>query len=82
MFVIDGEKIRLLRQTKKPGKLSQQDVVLATGIQASELSRIENGKKKVINSDALARLAKALDTEPGELLKEVPATDVIESEVK
>lgn len=71
MFVIDGDKVRLLRETKKPKKLTQQDVVMATGLQVSVLSMIENGKKKVINSDALARLAKALDTEPGELLKEV-----------
>jgi transcriptional regulator with XRE-family HTH domain len=71
MYVIDGDKVRLLRETKKPKKLTQQDVVMATGLQVSVLSKIENGKKKVINSDALARLAKALDAEPGELLKEV-----------
>ena len=70
MYVVDGKKIKHLRETKEP-KMTQMNLAVLTGIQPSELSRIETGDKKNLVIDTLGKIADALGVKPGELLKKV-----------
>ncbi|ANH83095.1 transcriptional regulator [Niabella ginsenosidivorans] len=54
-----GERLRRLREQKK---LTQLDMEIASGINRTEISRIENGQKN-IEFLTLVKLAIALDAE-------------------
>jgi DNA-binding Xre family transcriptional regulator len=70
LLIVDGNKIKHIRETKEP-RMTQMQLAILTGIQPSELSRIETGDKKNLVIETLGRIAKALDVKPGDLLKEV-----------
>ncbi|RYE23103.1 MAG: XRE family transcriptional regulator [Sphingobacteriales bacterium] len=64
-----GERLKLLRISKG---LTQLDIDVATGINRTEISKIENGLKN-IEFLTLVRLAVALDVELSELFQARPA---------
>ena len=45
MLIVDGTKIKHIRETKEP-RMTQMQLAVLTGIQPSELSRIETGDKR------------------------------------
>ena len=61
-----GSRLKLLRKFRK---MSQDAVSLASGVDRSYLSEIENGKVSP-TIDIIDRIAEALDVAPKELLEE------------
>jgi len=63
---VDGRKLRRLRRERT---LSQQDVLRLTGVAQATLSDLETGKQGA-RASTLRKLARALEVEPKELMKE------------
>jgi transcriptional regulator with XRE-family HTH domain len=61
-----GERLRNIRELKK---MTQLDVEITSGINRTEISRIENGQKN-IEFTTLVKLALALDIELIDFFKE------------
>lgn len=61
-----GERLRNIRELKK---MTQLDVEIISGINRTEISRIENGQKN-IEFTTLVKLALALDIELTDFFKE------------
>ena len=57
-----------LREARERLGLTQEQVAERSGVHATEVSRIEGGKRDPQVSTVI-RLAKALEVEPGELLR-------------
>lgn len=57
-----------LRAARKRLKMTQDDVARRSGVHATEVSRIERGKRDPQVS-TLVKLAKAVEVPPGELLE-------------
>jgi len=57
-----------LREARKRLKLTQEEVAARSGVHATEVSRIEAGKRDPQVS-TLLRLAKAVEVPPGRLLE-------------
>jgi transcriptional regulator with XRE-family HTH domain len=60
-----------LRDARKRLGLTQEQVAERSGVHATEVSRIENGKRDP-RASTLLRLAKAIEMRPGQLLDEEP----------
>jgi transcriptional regulator with XRE-family HTH domain len=60
-----------LREARKKLRLTQEQVAERSGVHATEVSRIEAGKRDPQVS-TLLRLAKAVEARPGELLEDDP----------
>lgn len=71
-----GSRLKLLRKLRK---MSQDAVSLASGVDRSYLSEIENGKASP-TIDVIDRITKALDVAPKELLEESVALPAISYE--
>ncbi len=63
---VDGARLRRLRRERA---LSQQDIERMTGVAQATLSDLEQGKRGA-RASTLRKLAKLLDVEPKELMKE------------
>lgn len=57
-----------LRAARKRLDLTQEEVAQRSGLEPAEISRIESGKRDPRVS-TLEKLAKAVEVEPGQLLK-------------
>lgn len=57
-----------LRAARKRLELTQEEVAHRSGLEPAEISRIESGKRDPRVS-TLEKLAKALEVDPGQLLK-------------
>lgn len=57
-----------LRAARKRLELTQEEVAHRSGLEPAEISRIEGGKRDPRVS-TLEKLAKALEVDPGQLLK-------------
>lgn len=66
---VRGNLGRNLRRAREQRELTQEDVSERSGVHATEVSRIEAGKRDPRVS-TLERLAKAVEVSPGELLRE------------
>jgi transcriptional regulator with XRE-family HTH domain len=65
---VGGDFGRNLRRIRERHDLTQEEVAHRSGVHATEVSRIETGKRDPRVS-TLERLAKALEVSPGELLR-------------
>jgi transcriptional regulator with XRE-family HTH domain len=65
---VDGKLGRNLRRARNQLGLTQEQVAERSGVHATEVSRIEAGKRDPRIS-TLERLAKAVDVSPGDLLR-------------
>jgi transcriptional regulator with XRE-family HTH domain len=61
-----GQVIRTLREQKK---LTQGQLAIKAGVGRSTVTMIESGQREHITVDVLAKLAKALDTTPNDILE-------------
>lgn len=59
-----GEKLKQIRESKG---LGVNQLALKSGVNASQISRFENGKRKDPQMDTVKKLAKALDVSISEL---------------
>jgi transcriptional regulator with XRE-family HTH domain len=57
-----------LRQLRRAAKLTQREVAQRIPMSAANLSRLENGEQGPPSEETIERLARALDTDPAELL--------------
>lgn len=64
-----GARVRFLRTQFK---MSLKELSQASGLSASKLSRIENGRSRTFDADSLRRLARALGVSAGHLVGEIP----------
>ena len=64
---VDGKR---LRKRRRELALSQEDVVRMTGVAQGTISDLEQDKRGA-RASTLRKLAKALEVEPRELIKEV-----------
>lgn len=60
-----GEKLKQIRESKGFGV---NQLALKSGVNASQISRFENGKRKDPQMDTVKKLAKALDVSVSELI--------------
>lgn len=60
-----GEKLKNFRESKG---LGVNQLALKSGVNASQISRFENGKRKDPQMDTVKKLAKALDVSVSELI--------------
>jgi XRE family transcriptional regulator, fatty acid utilization regulator len=65
---VGGNLGRNLRHARAGAKLTQEEVAERSGVHATEVSRIEAGKRDPRVS-TVERLAKALGTSPSDLLR-------------
>jgi transcriptional regulator with XRE-family HTH domain len=65
---VGGNLGRNLRHARAQAKLTQEEVAGRSGVHATEISRIEGGKRDPKVS-TLERLAKALGVSPSDLLR-------------
>jgi transcriptional regulator with XRE-family HTH domain len=63
---IDGERLRSLRKERL---LTQVELSEMTGVAQDSISSLETGKREA-HPGTIRKLAKALDVEPTELIKE------------
>jgi transcriptional regulator with XRE-family HTH domain len=63
---IDGERLRSLRKERL---LTQVELSKMTGVAQDSISSLETGKRET-HPGTIRKLAKALDVEPTELIKE------------
>jgi transcriptional regulator with XRE-family HTH domain len=63
---IDGERLRSLRKERL---LTQVELSKMTGVAQDSISSLETGKREA-HPGTIRKLAKALDVEPTELIKE------------
>jgi len=75
MLIIDGDKIRFLRTSRKENA-GQFDLATQADVAPDEISRIERGKVTNVTVKKLGKISKALGVEPGELLKEIKEGEV------
>jgi transcriptional regulator with XRE-family HTH domain len=68
---VGGNLGRNLRLARKRHDLTQEEVAERSGVHATEVSRIEAGKRDPKVS-TLERLAAAVEVSPGELLRKRP----------
>ena len=64
-IAVDGARLRQLRREQA---LSQQDLMVMTGVAQATLSDLERGKRGA-RASTLRKLAQALGVEPKELMK-------------
>ena len=64
--MLNGAKVLRLRGKKE---MTQRELAIRSQMTIQTISEIENGHRPNIMTDNLISLAKALDTEPAELLK-------------
>ncbi len=55
-------------------KMKLQDLALHVGITSANLSILKNGRAKAVRLETLAAICKALDCQPGDLLRFEPST--------
>jgi transcriptional regulator with XRE-family HTH domain len=68
---VGGNLGRNLRRAREHRDLTQEEVARRSGVHATEVSRIEGGKRDPKVS-TVERLAAAVEVPPGELLREQP----------
>lgn len=71
MLSMGGNLGRNLRRARTQRELTQEQVAQRSGVHATEVSRIEAGKRDPKVS-TLERLAAAVEVPPGDLLREEP----------
>ena len=67
-----GDVIRTLREEKG---VTAKDLASRIGFSASQMSRLESGQRRV-NSEVLARIARALEVQPSEFFEEVDSSTI------
>lgn len=67
-----GDVIRTLREEKG---VTAKDLAARIGLSASQMSRLESGQRRV-NSEVLARIARALEVKPSEFFEEVDSSTI------
>ena len=67
-----GDVIRTLREGKG---VTAKDLAERVGLSASQMSRLENGQRRV-NSEVLARIARALEVTPSEFFDDGDSSTV------
>jgi len=55
-------------------KMKSRDLAAAVGITEQNISLLKSGKVKGVRFETLARICKALDCQPGDLLEAAPET--------
>lgn len=64
-----------LRIARKLAGLSQNDLARLSGVDKSQISRVENGKRDLCRYDMVLKVAAALHIEPDELLAIISVPD-------
>lgn len=70
MFILEGMKVKLeiKAMMKRRGYKTQASLAQAAGIHGTRIGSLVHGTVRQINLDTLARLCKALNCKPGDIL--------------